>query len=96
VLQGDDVKLMVSEHQRHLFTDTALSAIEEALSETLQHDVRVSAHIGEVIDTPAAVQYAIDNMRQQRAEQTIHEDEGVKALCNAFSGSVLNETIEPR
>lgn len=96
VLQGDDVKLMVSEHQRHLFTDTALSAIEEALSETLQHDVRVSAHIGEVIDTPAAVQYAIDNMRQQRAEQTIHEDEGVKALCNAFSGAVLNETIEPR
>ncbi|MCC2605533.1 DNA polymerase III subunit gamma/tau [Planctobacterium marinum] len=96
VLQGDNVKLMVSEHQRHLFTDTALNAIEEALSEALQHDVRVSAHIGEVIDTPAAVQYAINNMRQQHAEKTIHEDRGVTALCEAFSGSVLNDTIEPR
>ena len=96
VLQGDNVKLIVSEHQKHLFTDTALAAIEEALSETLQHDVHVSAHIGEVIDTPAAVQYAINNMRQEYAVKTIQQDSGVKALCDAFSGTVLNETIEPR
>ncbi|BDX05747.1 DNA polymerase III subunit gamma/tau [Planctobacterium marinum] len=96
VLQGDNVKLIVSEHQKHLFTDTALAAIEEALSETLQHDVNVSAHIGEVIDTPAAVQYAINNMRQEYAVKTIQQDSGVKALCEAFSGTVLNETIEPR
>ena len=88
--------MIVSASQKHLLSDSAVRAIEESLSNAIKQPITVRAEIGEVIDTPAAVQKAINNMRQEHAVKTINEDSGVSDICQAFSGSVLRDTIRPR
>ena len=94
--KGDRVELVISESQKHLLSETAVKAIEESISNAIKQPINVSANIGDVIDTPAAVQKAINIMRQQYAVKTINEDQGVTDICQAFSGTVLQDTIKPR
>lgn len=93
---GENIKLVVSKTQTHLMSENAIKTIEESISGAIQQPIRLNAHIGEVIDTPAAVQKAINEMRQKHAEKTIQQDSAVADICHAFSGTVLQDTIKPR
>ena len=96
IKKDDVVELVIAEQQKHLLNDATIKTIEEGLSAILQQQIRLEITVGEVIDTPWAVQRAINNMRQEHAEKTIQEDTTVAQLCQQFSGTVLKETIKPR
>ena len=94
--KGETVELIVSRTQEHLFSETCIKSIEESLSTVIHHPIKLVAKLGDVIDTPSAVQKAIKDMRQHHAHKTIKEDSTVAQLCQQFGGTVLQQTIKPR
>lgn len=93
---GEHIRLVVSTTQNHLMSENVIKTIEESISDAIQQPIKLQASMGEVIDTPAAVQKAINEMRQQHAEKTIQQDGAVADICHSFSGTVLQGTVKPR
>ncbi|MBE1299153.1 MAG: DNA polymerase III subunit gamma/tau [Alteromonadaceae bacterium] len=91
----NEVTLVVSQSQSHLLNDATKLSIEEALSSTLQQPLQVNLVIGEVKDTPFALQELINKKRLAYAKEAIQKDINVNQLCETFSAKVLEESIKP-
>lgn len=90
----NEVTLVVSQSQSHLLNDATKLSIEEALSSTLQQPLQVSLVVGEVKDTPFALQELINKKRLAYAKEAIQQDVNVNQLCETFSAKVLEESIK--
>jgi DNA polymerase-3 subunit gamma/tau len=97
-MQGDIVRLSLDPAHVHLLGKARVEQLEAALCAYYQRPVTVKiAREGKLEnETPAGQRTREQNERQQQAEQSILMDENVKAMQDAFGGSVDQGSIRPR
>jgi DNA polymerase-3 subunit gamma/tau len=97
-IQDDVVELTLDPAHVHLLGKAREEQLEAALGEYYQRKVSVRINRQDKLqsETPAAQRSRQQNERQQQAEQSIRQDENIKAIQDAFGGSVNQESIRPR
>ena len=97
-MQDDIVQLSLDPAHVHLYGKVRVEQLEAALCQHYQRTVTVRiAREGKLEnETPARQRNREQQERQQRAEQSILKDENVKAIQDAFGGSVNRDSIRPR
>jgi DNA polymerase-3 subunit gamma/tau len=97
-MQDDIIKLSLDPAHIHLLGKARVEQLEAALCEHYQRPVTIKiAREGKLEnETPAGQRTREQNERQQQAEQSILMDENVKAMQDAFGGSVDQGSIRPR
>jgi len=97
-MEGDVVKLSLDPAHAHLSGQARLEQLERALCDYYQRTLQVKIDTDAPLasETPAAKQARELKERQQRAESSIEQDENVRAIQDAFGGSVNRESIRPR
>jgi len=97
-LDEDVVNLSLDPAHTNLLGKTRVEQLEAALCEYYQRKVTVRiAKEGKLEnETPAGQRTRQQHERQQQAEQSIMQDENVKAIQDAFGGSVNQDSIRPR
>ena len=97
-IDDDVVKLSLDPAHTHLLGKARVEQLEQALCEYYQRtvQVRVDTAASLASETPAAKKKREQNERQRRAEDSIEQDENIRALQDAFGGTVNQGTIRPR
>ena len=97
-MQDDVVELTLDPAHVHLLGKAREEQLEAALCDYYQRKVRVRINKKDKLssETPAGQRTRQQNERQQQAEQSIHQDENIKAMQDAFGASVKQESIRPR
>jgi DNA polymerase-3 subunit gamma/tau len=97
-MQDDVVELTLDPAHMHLLGKAREEQLQAALGEYYQRKVSVRINKKDTLqsETPAGQRSRQQNERQQQAEQSILQDENVKAIQDAFGGSVNQESIRPR
>jgi len=97
-MDDDIVKLSLDPAHTHLLGKAREEQLEAALGEYYQRKVTVRiVKEGKLeSETPAGRRTREQQERQQQAEQSILQDENVKAIQDAFGGSVNQDSIRPR
>jgi DNA polymerase-3 subunit gamma/tau len=97
-MEGDVVKLSLDPAHAHLSGQARLEQLERALCDYYQRTLQVKIDTDAPLasETPAAKQARELKERQRRAESSIEQDENVRAIQDAFGGSVNQESIRPR
>jgi DNA polymerase-3 subunit gamma/tau len=97
-MDNDIVKLSLDPAHTHLLGKAREEQLEAALGEYYQRKVTVRiAKEGKLEnETPAGRRTREQQERQQQAEQSILQDENVRAIQDAFGGSVNQDSIRPR
>ena len=97
-MQDDVVELTLDPAHVHLLGKAREEQLEVALAEYYQRKVSVRINKKDKLqsETPAGQRTRQKNERQQQAEQSIQQDENIKAIQDAFGGSVNQESIRPR
>ena len=97
-IDGDVVKLSLDPAHTHLLGKARVEQLESALCDYYQRtlQVRVDTAAALAAETPAAKKKRKQAERQRRAEESIEQDENIKALQDAFGGTVNQGTIRPR
>jgi DNA polymerase-3 subunit gamma/tau len=97
-MENDVVQLSLDPAHAHLFGKPRLEQLERALCEYYQRTLQVKIATGAPLasETPAAKKARELKERQQRAESAIQQDENIRAIQDAFGGSVSQESIRPR
>ena len=97
-MDGDVVKLSLDPAHTHLLGKARVEQLESALCDYYQRTVQVRVDTAESLasETPAAKKKREQNERQRRAEDSIEQDENIRALQDTFGGTVNQGTIRPR
>ena len=97
-IDGDVVKLSLDPAHTHLLGKARVEQLESALCDYYQRtvQVRVDTAASLAAETPAAKKKREQAERQRRAEESIEQDENIRALQDAFGGTVNQGTIRPR
>ncbi|MGB5179763.1 MAG: DNA polymerase III subunit gamma/tau C-terminal domain-containing protein, partial [Gammaproteobacteria bacterium] len=97
-IDSDVVKLSLDPAHAHLLGKTRVEQLESALCDYYQRtlQVRVDTAVSLADETPAARKKREQAERQRRAEDAIEQDENIRALQDAFGGTVNQGTIRPR
>ena len=97
-IENDIIRLSLDPAHVHLLGKARIEQLEAALCKYYQRQVTVRiAKEGELEnETPARQRAREQHERQQQAEQSILMDENVKAIQDAFGGSVDQGSIRPR
>ena len=97
-IDGDVVKLSLDPAHGHLLGKARVEQLEQALCGHYQRTVSVRIDAGKQLETetPAARKTREIQERQRKAEQSIDEDENIRALQDAFGGTVAQDSIRPR
>ena len=97
-MQNDVVELTLDPAHVHLLGKAREQQLEAALAEYYQRKVTVRINKNDKLrsETPAGQRSRQQHERQQQAEQSIRQDENIKAIQDAFGGSVNQESIRPR
>lgn len=96
-IKGDRISLTIDSAHVHLLNKTRQAQLETALSEHFRRAMKVMiADEGKAgVESPARQQSREAEQRQQRAVQSIEDDENIKAIQDAFGGTVFEESIRP-
>jgi DNA polymerase-3 subunit gamma/tau len=97
-IEDDVVKLSLDPAHAHLLGNTRVEQLERALSDYYQRKLQVKVETDAPLasETPAAKRARELSERQRQAECAIEQDENIRAIQDAFGGSVNRETIRPR
>jgi DNA polymerase-3 subunit gamma/tau len=97
-MQDDVIRLTLDPAHVHLLGKAREEQLEAALCEYYQRkvNVRINKEGKLESETPAGQRTRKQSERQQQAEQSIQQDENIKAIQDAFGGSVNQESIRPR
>ena len=97
-IDGDIVKLSLDPAHTHLLGKARVEQLESALCDYYQRtvQVRVDTAASLAAETPAAKKKREQAERQRRAEESIEQDENIRALQDAFGGTVNQGTVRPR
>jgi DNA polymerase-3 subunit gamma/tau len=97
-IQDDVVKLSVDPAHKHLLSAARTGQLEQALAEYYQRPVQLKiASEGPLAkETPALKRTREQDERQQQAVASIENDANVKAITDAFGGTISTDSIRPR
>jgi DNA polymerase-3 subunit gamma/tau len=97
-IDGDVVKLSLDPAHAHLRGKARVEQLESALCDYYQRTVQVQVDTDAPLasETPAARKTRELNERQRQAECAIEQDENIRAIQDAFGGSVNQDSIRPR
>ena len=97
-IENDTVRLSLDPAHKHLFSKGRLEQLEASLGDYYQRGISVKLVQDGALEaeTPARKQTREQVERQQRAEQSIETDANIKAIQDAFGGTVNQESIRPR
>ena len=97
-LESDVVQLSMDPAHKHLLSRGRIEQLEAALGDYYQRSITVKlTRDGPLAaETPARKQVREQDERQQRAVQSIETDTNIKAIQDAFGGTVNEESIRPR
>jgi DNA polymerase-3 subunit gamma/tau len=97
-MDGDVVKLSLDPAHTHLLGKARVEQLESALCDYYQRTVQVRVDTAAALasETPAAKKKREQNERQRQAEDSIEQDENIRALQDTFGGTVNQGTIRPR
>jgi len=97
-IKGDVVKLSLDPAHAHLLGKTRVQQLDTALCDYYRRTVRVTIDKEEPLasETPAGRKIREQDERQQRAEQSIAEDDNIRAMQDAFGATVKQDSIRPR
>ena len=96
-IEGDRISLTLDPAHIHLLSKTRQQQLETALSGHFRRKMTISIK-GEGrqdVESPAKQQSRETATRQQRAVKSIEDDENIKAIQDAFGGTVFEESIRP-
>ncbi|MFP8965380.1 DNA polymerase III subunit gamma/tau C-terminal domain-containing protein [Pokkaliibacter sp. CJK22405] len=95
-LQGNELEILCEEQQFSLFSERQRSMLEEAFSAYFCQPVQVKCAAGHGLEHTATVYKAkAKALRQQQAEQSIHENPTVQRLLDAFEAIIQPGSIRP-
>jgi DNA polymerase-3 subunit gamma/tau len=97
-IQDDVVRLSVDPAHKHLLSAARTGQLEQALVEHYQRPLQLKiASEGPLAkETPALKRTREQDERQQQAVASIENDANIKAITDAFGGSVSTDSIRPR
>jgi DNA polymerase-3 subunit gamma/tau len=97
-MKDDVIQLTLDPAHVHLLGKMREEQLEAALCEYYQRkvSVRINKEGKLESETPAGQRTREQSERQQQAEQSILQDENIKAIQDAFGGSVKQDSIRPR
>jgi DNA polymerase-3 subunit gamma/tau len=97
-MTDDVVRLSIDPAHVHLLGKPRVEQLDAALSDYYQRPVHVKIDKEGKIETetPARKKNRELDERQRQAEQSIEQDENIKALQDAFGATVYQESIRPR
>ena len=97
-MQDDVIRLTLDPAHVHLLGKAREEQLETALCEHYQRkvNVRINKEGKLQSETPAGQRTRKQSERQQQAEQSIRQDENIKAIQDAFGGTVNQDSIRPR
>jgi len=97
-IDGDVVKLSLDPAHAHLLGKSRVQQLETALCDYYRRTVQVTIDKEEPLEseTPAGKKIREQDERQQRAEQSIAEDDNIRAMQDAFGATVNQDSIRPR
>lgn len=94
-INGNHIELTVKQDYAHLLNDKTENELYEVISR-MAPDCEFVINKSEIAQaSPAAIQQNINENRQERAEQSIQQDEFVQTLLNEFEGKLLPDSIKP-
>jgi DNA polymerase-3 subunit gamma/tau len=96
-VDDDRIKLSLDAAHVHLHNKTRQQQLETALSEHFKRAMKVvfANESQSTVESPAKKQSRENAERQQRAERAIKDDANIKAIEDAFGGTVFEESIRP-
>ena len=97
-ITDDVVNLSLDPAHVHLFGKARVQQLDAALSDYYQRtvQVKIDKEGKPESETPARKKNRELDERQRQAEQSIAQDENIKALQDAFGATVYQESIRPR
>ena len=97
-VENDVVQLSLDPAHKHLLSKGRQEQLEAALGDYYQRSITVKlTQDGPLqVETPARKQIREQDERQQQAVQSIETDANIKAIQDAFGGTVNEESIRPR
>ncbi|MGD8312642.1 MAG: DNA polymerase III subunit gamma/tau C-terminal domain-containing protein, partial [Gammaproteobacteria bacterium] len=97
-MDKDRIRLTLDPAHIHLLGEERQRLLEQALGEYYGRPVAVKITADEALarDTPARRQLREQDERQRQAVSAIEEDANVKAILDAFDGTVQADSIRPR
>ena len=94
-INGNHIELTVKQEYAHLLNDKTEAELYEVVSR-MAPDCHFVINKSEIAQhSPAAIQQNINENRQERAEQSIHQDPFVQTLLNEFDGKLIPDSIKP-
>jgi len=92
--EGREIILRVAKGHHSLFTPTAITRIEAALSQYYQSPVKIILNSGESIQSsPAQQKQQATQQKQQKAETALHIDPVFQQLQQEFSAELVKNSI---
>jgi len=97
-IDGDIVNLSLDPAHSHLLGKARVQQLEQALCAHYGRTVQVKINEAAVhkTETPAARKSREQKERQLKAEQSIEQDENIRALQDKFGGTVSQDSIRPQ
>lgn len=91
-----EVTLKLLKTKPHLDTELARGQLEKALSEMFNEQIELNVEHGQPINTPFAVQQAINQIRLSHAKHIANTNENIQRLKATFAGEIVEHSIQPR
>ena len=94
-INGNHIELTVKKDYAHLLNDKTEAELYDVVSR-MAPDCEFVINKSEIAEySPAAIQQNINDNRQERAEQSIQQDEFVQTLLNEFDAKLIPDSIKP-
>jgi len=94
-IEGNHIELTVKKDYAHLLNEKTEAELYDVVSR-MAPECEFVINKSEIAEySPASIQQNINDNRQERAEQSIQQDEFVQTLLNEFEGKVLPDSIKP-
>lgn len=95
--QEDDViSLTIAPTHQHLTGKSREDALAKALGQYLGKEVKINISVAEQAEpTPAKLQQARDEVRQDNARSAIEDDSAIQAFKDVFGAQVNPESVQP-
>ena len=94
-INGNHIELTVKQDYAHLLNEKTETELYDVVSR-MAPDCEFVINKSEIAQySPAAIQQNINENRQERAEQSIQQDEFVQTLLNEFEGKLIPDSIKP-
>ena len=95
-LSDQHVTLRLAQEHKHLQTKMATDNLEKALSDYFAKPLKLSIVLGKIaVATPAKIERAVHEARQQQAHDSIAQDVFVKDAQAELDAGLLEDTIKP-